>query len=146
MSGAKSGCSTISGGRRGINKNGDRCAAAKPRSSAADIAHLNFSARFMARQQLGALVGVAVKPAAPDAVKVGKKLLVTGTGTQRTQQVPAGRGEQARVEFSVGRKPGPMTVPAKRLGDTADQADFTPAIQITVTRGEIRPISPRPSR
>src|SRR3954468_11332351 len=103
-------------------------------SSAADVAHLDLGASFSTRQHLGTLVAVAIEATLPNPSEKPRQLCVVGAGAQRTQDVPAERGEQAGVKFAVRRQARAMTVTTEWLGDGADEPDLAATIPVAVTR------------
>ena len=51
----------------------------------------------MAGEEPGTFIGVTIQPPLPDAAKIGKKFVITGTRPDRAEQVPSGGSKQTGV-------------------------------------------------
>src|SRR4051812_47318377 len=93
--------------------------------SAADVTHLHFRTRLARREHLSTFITVTVHPAVPNATEEVFPLGIRRTcRANRSEHIPAEGREQTGVKLAVGRQPRPVTVPAKRFRDRADQTNF----------------------
>src|SRR4051794_32233855 len=73
---------------------------------------------------------VAIRADAPDGRDRVAQLVVRCAGAERLAEVVSVCREEAGVELAVGGQPGAGAVPAERLRDRRDDADFAASVAV----------------
>src|SRR5581483_5417679 len=108
-----------------------------PRSSAADVTHLDLALLGGLR---GADLGIAIRARAPDAPDDAGQLVVGRAAAQRPTQVGAGSREQAGVELPFGGEPGAGAIAAEGVRHRRDETDLACAVEVAPSLGDLAAI------